>query len=53
MTKVQKESILVATKLLALAKDDEEKFSTMKKYLHSKISEVMNVSPQSNLRPTS
>jgi hypothetical protein len=50
MTKDQKESILITTKLLALAKDDESKFSTLKKYLHSKITEVMESKLQSNLR---
>lgn len=50
MTKDQRESILTATKLLALAKDDEDKFSILKKYLHSKISEVMEIRLQSNSR---
>lgn len=53
MTKDQKESILTATKMMAIIKDDSEKFFIMKKYLQSKISEVINNRSQSNLRPAS
>ena len=53
MTKDQKESILVASKLLALVKDDEDKFSTMKKYLHSKIQEALTSRAALNTRSAS
>ena len=52
MTKEQKESILLANKLLLLAKDDEERLPTYRKYLHSKISEVMQSKRDLDLRST-
>jgi hypothetical protein len=49
MTKDQKEDILVAGKMLALTKDDPERFFLMKKYFQSKINEVLS-ERVSNLR---
>jgi hypothetical protein len=42
MTKDQKDSILVAGKMLAIVRDDPEKFSVAKKYFQSKINEVLS-----------
>lgn len=49
MTKDQKEEILFAGKMLAIVKDDPERFTLMKKYFHSKINEALT-DRMSNLR---
>jgi hypothetical protein len=49
MTKDQKEEILFVGKMLAIVKDDPERFTLMKKYFHSKINEVLT-DKMSNLR---
>jgi len=41
MTKSQKEDILFAGKMLAMVKDDPERFNLVKKYFHSKINEAL------------
>ena len=42
MTPKEKESIIVLTKFLAICKNDTDKFSVMRNYLHSKISNLLD-----------
>jgi hypothetical protein len=42
MTNKEKESILIATKFLAICKGDESKFSFMRNYLHGKIKKILS-----------
>ena len=41
MTPKEKESIIVLSKFLAICKNDTDKFSVMRNYLHSKISNLL------------
>ena len=42
MTSKEKESILALTKYLALCKEDSDKFSTMRNYLHNKLNKLLD-----------
>jgi len=42
MTPKEKESIIVLSKFLAICKNDTDKFSAMRNYLHSKISNLLD-----------
>jgi len=41
MSSNEKESILVVSKFLALCKEDSDKFSVMRNYLHNKITKLL------------
>jgi hypothetical protein len=43
MTKREKESIIVLSKYLAICKDDTKKFSTIRNYLHHRISKIFEM----------
>jgi hypothetical protein len=42
MTLKEKESIMVLSKFLAICKNDTDKFSVMRNYLHNKISNLLD-----------
>ncbi len=55
MTNSEKESILIVSKYLAVCKEDSDKFSVMRNYLHNKIAKLLENRRQgltkSELRP--
>jgi hypothetical protein len=42
MTLKEKESIMILSKFLAICKNDTDKFSVMRNYLHNKISNLLD-----------
>lgn len=41
MTTKEKESILIVSKFLAVCKEDSDKFSVIRNYLHNKITKLL------------
>lgn len=50
MTPKEKESIIILSKYLAVCKNDGDKFSIMRNYLHTKISNLLEYKRKQSLK---